>query len=186
MDPATVARLLRQWRDGDARAEGELFDAVYGQLRGLARACLSGERPGDTLPAAVLVHETYLRLAGSDFAWQDRAHLFAVAARMMRRILVDHARARVAKKREGMNKALSLDEALVVCSEPNADMLILDEALQRLTRIHARGAQALELFYFGGLTCMEAAEVLEVSEATIERDLRFAKAWLHRELSDST
>jgi len=156
---------------------------VNAELHRLARRYMKRERPGHTLQATALVNEAYLRLVEvKRVQWQSRAHFFAMAARMMRRILVDHARARDNSKRGGDVSRVSLDEAVVVSSEPEHDLLGLDEALRRLEAVHPRKGQVVELRFFGGLSLEETAEALHVSIDTVKRDWRFAKLWLLREL----
>lgn len=146
----------------------------------MAQACLRGEQPGHTLQPTALVNEAYLRLVGATVAWQDRAHFFAVAATTMRRVLVDHARARGRLKRG--HRPVSLEDSLIIAPDRADDFLVVDDALDRLASHDARAARVVELHYFGGLTYEETAEALGVSAATVDRDLRFARAWLHREL----
>jgi RNA polymerase sigma factor (TIGR02999 family) len=174
---------LLEWRGGRQEALDELLPMVYDELRRLAGSCLRRERPGHTLQATALVHEAFVRLTDAEVPWQDRAHFFSVAARAMRRILVDHARAHSTAKRGGGVAKLCLDEALAVSPEPAAELLDLDLALKRLSERDARKGQAVELHFFGGLTQEEIAEVLGVSLSTVRGDLRFAKAWLHGELA---
>ena len=144
---------------------------------------MAGERPGHSLQATALVNEVYLRLVNAkDVAWQDRAHFLAVAARAMRRILVDHARSRQYQKRGGVAAHVTLDEALVVAAEPDQDFVALDEALTALAVVDARKSQVVEMRFFGGLTLEETAEALQVSRDTVKRDWRMAKLWLLREL----
>ena len=143
---------------------------------------MAGERPGHSLQATALVNEAYLRLVNADVAWQDRAHFLAVAARVMRRILVDHARSRQYQKRGGVAAHVTLDEALVVAAEPDQDFVALDEALTALAVVDARKSQVVEMRFFGGLTLEETAEALQVSRDTVKRDWRMAKLWLLREL----
>jgi len=180
--PTEFTALLREWRGGDSQALDRLLPRVYAELRALAAGYLAGERPGHTLQATALVHEAYLRLAGSENPWQDRAHFFAVAAGTMRRILVDHARARSAAKRGGGEAAVTLDEALMVSEGPREDLLLLDSALEKLAAFDPRKSRVVELRYFGGLNAQEIGEVLGIGTATVQRDLRMARAWLHREL----
>ena len=180
--PGSVTRLLVRWRAGDRAALDELVPLVYDELRRIASRQMRAERPGHALQATALVHEAFVRLVDMEVTWQDRAHFLGVAARAMRRILVDHARARDSAKRGGGAVKVDLLEAASVASEPPAGMTALDEALTRLAAHDGRKALAVELIYFGGLTHEEAAAVLEVSVATVERDLRQARAWLHREL----
>jgi RNA polymerase sigma factor (TIGR02999 family) len=143
---------------------------------------MAGERPGHSLQATALVNEAYLRLVNADVAWQDRAHFLAVAARVMRRILVDHARSRQYQKRGGAAARVTLDEALIVAAEPDQDFVALDEALTALAVVDARKSRVVEMRFFGGLTLEETAEALQVSRDTVKRDWRMAKLWLLREL----
>lgn len=176
-----VSRLLRAWRDGDSKAPQKLIPLVYPELRRLAQQRVRRERVGHTLQPTALVHEAYLRLAGGDVDWQDRAHFFAVAAQTMRRILVDHARSRLAKKRGGDGRQSLLVTAAV--TEPRSvELLDLDEALTRLSQVDPERARVVELRFFGGLTIEETAEALGRSPATIKRDWNFARVFLHREL----
>lgn len=182
-EPRTVTRLLRAWRDGDRGAFDELVPLVYGQLRDLAGVFLRDERPGHTMRATDLVSEAYLRMVGAaPAAWNDRVHFFAVAARAMRQILVEHARRRSARKRGGGGRAITLDELLVGVDRPD-ELVWLDEALDALAIHDPRKAQVVELHYFGGLSQIEVAEVLELHVNTVARDLRFAEAWIHRHLT---
>lgn len=185
MTPETsaITRLLAQCRDGDRAALDALVPHVYDQLRSMAEKCFRSERESHTLRATALVHEAYLRLAGSQVDWQSRAHFYAVAARVMRRILVDHARAQQRQKRGGGAWKLSLEEAAEVGGGKPALVVALDEALQRLAGQDARKSELIEMIYFGGLTYEEAAAVAGVSVPTVQRDLRMAKAWIYRELS---
>ena len=178
-----VSRLLHAWSRGDSGALERLTPIVYGELRRLARRHLRGERNGHSLQATALVNEAYVRL--TDFTrmeWQNRAHFFAVSAQVMRRILVDHARRRNAKRGRGQLH-VSLDETVVVAPELSLDLVALDDALKALARVDARKAQVVEMRFFGGLSVEESAEVLEVSPVTVMRDWRAAKAWLHREVT---
>jgi RNA polymerase sigma factor (TIGR02999 family) len=177
-----VSELLHTWRNGDRGALDRLIPLVHDELRRLAEACMRGERPGHTLQPTALVHEAYLRLVGSEVAWKDRAHFFAVAATTMRRVLVDHARAKARGKRAG--RPVSLEESLLVAPDRADDLLVVDDALDRLAARDPRAARVVELHFFGGLTYEETAEALGVSAATVDRDLRFARAWLHRELTE--
>jgi RNA polymerase sigma factor (TIGR02999 family) len=182
--PVTVTQLLRAWREGDAAALDALTPEVYETLHRLAQRQMRGERARHTLQATALVHEAFERLVDMEVSWQDRAHFYAVAARLMRRILVDHARSARRQKRGGGASLLSLDEAIHVVPTPDPDLVDLDEALQRLSDIDARKGQVVELHFFGGLTYDETAEALGISAATVDRELRFAKAWLYRALQD--
>lgn len=186
MDPAGVTGLLRAWREGDKAALDQLIPIVYAELHKLAAIYLRGERPGHTFRPTDLVSEAYLRLSGSATpAWNDRVHFFAVAARTMRQILVDHARKRIAGKRGGGEAPVTFDEALVAGDRP-ADLVALDDALEALAGFDDRKARVIELHYFGGLTQDEVAQVLDVHVNTIARDLRLAEAWIHTHLRDST
>jgi RNA polymerase sigma factor (TIGR02999 family) len=180
----TATALLLAWGDGDLGALNELVPLVQGELRQLARRHLRRERAGHTLQATALVNEAYLRLIEiKRVRWQNRAHFFAVASRVMRRILVDAARARHYKKRGGGAERVSLDLALVVSNEPSHDLVALDDALKALAAFDARKSQVVEMRFFAGLTVDETAEVLHVSPDTVMRDWRLAKAWLLHELS---
>lgn len=177
-----VSQLLLAWRHGDSGALDRLLPLVYDELRALARRHMVGERPDHTLQTTALVHEAYLRLCGADVTWEGRVHFLAVAAQVMRRVLVDHARARRRAKRGGGAAPVTLDEALVVSPEPAPDLVALDEGIARLSALDERKARVVELHYFGGLTYDETAAALGVSAATVDRELRLAKAWLYREL----
>ncbi len=178
-----VTDLLVAWRQGDERALADLMPLVHTELRRLARRQMGRERPDHTLQTTALVNEAYLRLIDlSRVQWQDRAHFFAMAARLMRRILVDYARSHRSQKRGGAQEKVVLDEALAVSTAPDADLVALDDALQRLTAVDARKGQVVEMRFFGGLTVEETAEALNVSPDTVMRDWRLAKLWLLREL----
>ena len=182
--PGEVTNLLIQLRNGNRDAESKLVPLVYGELRRLAARYMRGERPGHTLQATALVHEAYLRLAGNrKFDFQNRAHFFGLAASLMRRILVDHARAKQAQKRGGDEKQVSLDEAIVLQPGRHQQFLALDQALDRLAKIDARQSRIVELRYFGGLTEQEVAEVLGVSVRTVKRDWEAARAWLYQQMN---
>jgi RNA polymerase sigma-70 factor, ECF subfamily len=179
-----ITELLQSWGQGDERAINDLMPLVYDELHRMAYRFISGERPGHTLQATALVNEAYLRLVRTSRAnWQNRAHFFAVSARVMRRILVDWARARQAEKRGSDPALITLDEALAVPANTGADLVAIDEALQTLARIDERKSRTVELRFFGGLSVQEIAEVLKVSEETVNRDWRFARTWLRRQLS---
>jgi RNA polymerase sigma factor (TIGR02999 family) len=179
--PKTVTRLLLDWREGDAEALEALVPLVYGELRRLARLQMRDQSPGHTLQPTALVHEAYARLVDLKLDWQDRSHFLSMAARTMRRVLVDHARAKHAAKRGAGAVQVTLHD-FYAKAEPSIDLLAIDKALENLSRHDERAASAIELCYFGGLTGREIAEALEISEATAERDLRFARSWLKREL----
>ena len=179
-----VTELLIAWSGGDSSAMDALIPLVHGELRRLARRQMKREREGHTLQTTALVNEAYLRLVDlSRIRWQDRAHFFAMSARLMRRILVDHARSRRYLKRGGGAVRVSFDEALAVSRESAADLVALDDALQSLARLDPRKGQVVELRYFGGLSVDETAEVLQVSPETVMRDWRLSKTWLLREVS---
>ena len=178
-----VSRLLARWKDGDEAALQELVPIVHEELRRLARRQMAGERPGHTLQPTALVNEAYLRLVNlKKMQWQDRAHFFAMAARLMRRILVDFARSRGYEKRGGGAKQVSFTEALAVAEGQPTDVVALNDALEALAHVDERKSRVVELRFFGGLTVEETAEVLNVSRETVKRDWTFAKMWLLRHL----
>jgi RNA polymerase sigma factor (TIGR02999 family) len=156
---------------------------LYDELHVLAKRQLRGERANHTLQTTALLHEAYLRLVGSDVEWEGRVHFLAVAAQTMRRILVDHARSRARQRRGGGVRVISIDDANAVAPDPAIDLVVIDEALNRLAAVDDRKARAAELHYFGGLSYDETARALGVSSATVHRELRVAKAWLYRELA---
>jgi RNA polymerase sigma factor (TIGR02999 family) len=179
-----VTRLLVDWRNGDQGALEQLIPLVHDELRRVARRHMAHERAGHTLQATALVNEAYVRLIDvRQVNWQDRTHFFAMSSRLMRRILVDFARAKGYQKRGGGAQKVSLDEALIVSSEPGADLVALDDALDALAAFDARKAQVVEMRFFGGLSVEETAEALKVSVDTVMRDWKLAKAWLLRELT---
>jgi len=178
-----VTGLLPAWSRGDANALERIVVLVYPELRKIAHRCLAGERPGHTLQSTALVNEAYLRLVdirGTE--WRDRAHFFAVGARIMRRILVDHARSKGYAKRGGGAIRIDFNEALIVSSEIDPAVVRMDEALTRLASFDARKARVVEMRYFGGLNADEIAAVLGVSPQTVNRDWGLARAWLAREM----
>ena len=178
-----ISALLVDWRNGDQAALDRLMPLVYDELRRLARHYMRGERAGHTLQATALVDEAYMRLIDyKKMQWQNRAHFFAVAAQLMRRILVDHARARNYQKRGGVQQRLSLTHADRLANEPDVDLVALDDALKILATMSEQQSRIVELRYFGGLTIEETAEVLDISHATVERDWAVARAWLRREV----
>jgi RNA polymerase sigma factor (TIGR02999 family) len=180
-----VTDLLRRWNGGDKQALEQLVPVVYKELRRLAQYHLQRERAGHTLQSTALVHEVYLRLRGADEPeWENRAHFFAVAARMMRRILVDHSRRHGADKRGGSATSVPLDEALVIPLQERqeVDLLALDEAMEQLHATDPRKCQVVEMRFFAGLAAKEIATVLGTTEATVRRDWVIAKAWLYRYL----
>ena len=179
-DSARVSQLLRKWVGGDASAQEELVPIVYGTLRRVAEAYLSDERHAATLQPTALVHEAYLRLVQQDTPeWEGRSHFFGVAARLMRQVLVDHARRRLSLKRGAGAIAVELEHAAhLAAAAPSADVLALNAALDELGQLDDRKARVVELRYFGGLTEEETARALSISVATVRRDLRAAEAWL--------
>jgi RNA polymerase sigma factor (TIGR02999 family) len=179
-----LTQLLQAWSGGEESALEKLVPLVYNELHRLARRYMARERPGQILQVTALVNEAYLRLVDSPQAsWQNRAHFFAVCAQMMRRILVDRARSRGARKRGLGTPALELDEALLVAPGRGADLVALDDALNALAALDLRKGQVVELRFFGGLSVEETAEVLKVSKDTVMRDWKLAKSWLRRELN---
>lgn len=179
-----ISELLVAWGGGDESALERLMPLVYDELKRLAHRYMRGERVGHTLQTTALVNEAYLRLAKwKDVRWQNRAQFFAVSAQMMRRILVDFARDRRYLKRGGGALQVSLSEAAAFAGGPETDLVALDEALTALAKVDLRKAQMVEMRFFGGLSIAEVAEVLKVSEETVNRDWRLAKVWLLRELS---
>lgn len=178
-----LTQLLIDWTGGDALAFEKLSHAVYGELRRLARNYMRNERPGHTLQATALVNEAFLRIIDwNNVEWKNRAHFFAVAAQIMRRILVDHARGRHNLKRGGAWKQVTLADAEFLAGNAPTDLVAIDDALQALEHFDRRKSQVVQLRFFGGLTIEETAEVLKVSSDTVLTDWRFAKAWLLREL----
>jgi len=178
-----VSRLLARWKDGDETALQELVPIVHEELRRVARRQMAAERPGHTLQPTALVNEAYLRLVNlREMQWQDRAHFFAMAARLMRRILVDFARSRGYQKRGGGAQQVSFTEALDIAEAQPTDVVALDEALESLAQVDERKSRVIELRFFGGLSVDETAEVLNVSRETVKRDWTFAKMWLLRHL----
>jgi RNA polymerase sigma-70 factor (ECF subfamily) len=182
--PRDVTALLREWMRGDGEALDSLMPLVYDELRKLARHYLSGERRAHTLESKALVHEAFLRLVDQrDVEWKNRAHFFGIAAQIMRRILVDHARRRHAAKRDAAVCRLSVAEGVLPLEEREPEILALDEALTKLTALDPRQGRIVELRFFAGLTVEEAAEVAGTSTATVKREWRTAKLWLRREMA---
>jgi RNA polymerase sigma factor (TIGR02999 family) len=181
--PRDVTALLREWSGGDSAASERLMPLVYDELRRLARGYLRRERADHTLQPTALVNEAYLRLVDQTRVnWQSRAHFYGIAARMMRRVLVDHARSHAAEKRGGARHRLSLDDVSLPVEERAAELVALDDALVSLAELDPRKARVVELRFFGGLEVKEAAEVLGVSDKTVMREWERAKLWLCREL----
>jgi len=181
--PHEVTELLQAWSEGDADARDRLFSAIYPELRRLAAAYLRRERCGATLQPAALVHEAYLRLVDQRAPWHNRAHFFAMASQMMRRILVDRGRARRMGKRSGQWSRVTLDDCAAMTVPADVDVLDLDAALTRLAALDARKSQVAELRFFAGLSLEETAKVLDVSPKTVEREWQAARAWLFKALS---
>lgn len=182
---AAVTGLLVRANQGDPLATDELFPVVYNELRQLAARCLADESPGHTLQPTALVHEAFIRLIGPvEIPWENRRHFFGAAARAIRRILIDHARAKRREKRGSDAKKISLDDAAEPTAELNRDLIALDDALKRLAKLDAFKASVVELRFFGGLGMDEIGHALGASPSTVARAWRFAKAWLHQEISD--
>ena len=179
-----VTELLARWSNGDVSARDALVPLVYDELRKIARRCLASQRGDHTLQPTALVHEAYLRLARRDsLDWRDRVHFFAMAAQMMRQILVDHARKQAAAKRGGNAITLVIDEALVASKASNLDVLALDAAMTKLASLDPRQCQIVELRFFGGLSIEETAQVVNISPATTKREWATARLWLHQAMS---
>jgi RNA polymerase sigma factor (TIGR02999 family) len=177
-----VTVLLKAMRAGDAAAEQRLFPLVYHELHRLAQSYMRRERPNHTLQATALINEAYLRLAGGEVDWKNREHFIGVAAQVMRRLLVDHARAHNADIRGGGLKRVDLDEGLVLSSDRADEVLVMDEALKRLANANARQARIVELHYFGGLSMAQISALLQISERSVKRDWSLARIWLFEEL----
>jgi RNA polymerase sigma factor (TIGR02999 family) len=186
MEPnANLTQLLELWSQGDRLALEQLMPLVYNELHRLAQRYMAGERPGHTLQATALVNEAYLRLAGSaNTNWESRTQFFGVCAQVMRHILVDWARTRKAAKRGGKVALLELDDALAATAQPGTDLVAIDDALKALAEIDPRKSRVVELRFFGGMNTEETAKVLNVSVETVQRDWKFARSWLRRELSE--
>ena len=182
--PSEVTRLLKDWGNGDSTALDQLMPIVYAELRAVAARYLRRERQDHTLQPTALVHEAFMRLMEQDrVAWQNRAHFFGIAAQMMRRILVDHARAHQAAKRPGAALRVSLDDRIGVAEPRDCELLMLDRALNELADRDPLQGQIVELRYFGGLSEPEVAEVLSLSRATVTREWQVARAWLYRRIT---
>lgn len=182
-----VTQLLLAWGDGDSAAFEQLVPLVHAELRRIARRHMGHERPDHTLQATALVNEAYMKLVDlRRVRWQDRAHFFAMSARLMRRVLVDFARSRRYQKRGGGAQKVSIDDALLVVEARGDDLIALDEALEALAALDPRKSQVVEMRFFGGLSVEETAEALQVSVDTVMRDWKLAKAWLSRKLSENS
>lgn len=180
-----ITRLLQEWKNGDETAIDRLFPLVYDELKRQARNYLHRERADHTLQPTALVHEVYLRLVKlNQMKWADRAHFYAISATTMRRILVDHAREITAAKRGGVMQRVTLENLQISNEEKATDLLELDEALTKLAAIEERKARVVEMSFFGGLNQKEIAEVLQVTEKTVQRDWKLARLWLYRELKE--
>jgi RNA polymerase sigma-70 factor, ECF subfamily len=182
-DAHDITLLLSELSRGDPQAASKLIPVVYQELRRLAAGYMRRERPDHTLQPTALVHEAYVKLlAQRSVDWQGRAHFFGVAAQLMRRILIDHARGHLRQKRGGLQQKISLDEALVFSAQQSAEILAVDESLKRLAKLDPRQARIVELRFFGGLNIEETAEVLKVSAKTVQRDWSVARAWLYADI----
>jgi len=179
--PSPVTELLLRWSEGDSAAREQLIPLVYSELRRIARRCLASQPP-NTLQSTALVHEAYLRLAGTSIRWEDRVHFFAVSAQLMRRILVDYSRRKRAQKRGGDAVTLLLDENLAVPAERELDLIALDDALNELAAMDERQARLVELRFFAGLSIEETAHALAISPATVKREWATARLWLLQQI----
>lgn len=177
-----IAPLLHQWKDGDRAAEARLFDLLYAELRRVAAQLMAAERLDHTLQPTALVNEAYLRLAPAEIDWRDRAHFLAIAARVMRRVLVDHARARARDKRGGGAPHVTLEEDAMPAGAATLDFMAVNRALDRLEALDERTARFVEMKYLAGLSNREIAEAAGVSERTVKRELRLGRAWLRKEI----
>ena len=179
-----ITILLQDWVSGDSSSLDELTPLIYEQLKKIAANVFRGERPTHTLQTTALVHEAFAKLVDVNVDWKDRAHFFSLVARMMRRILVDHAKAKSSLKRGKGEAVLPLDDVIAITPKVSEEVLNLHEALNILTKKDSRKAEMLELHYFGGLTFDEMSEALDLSTSTLDRDLRFAKAWMRNQLEN--
>lgn len=182
-EQSQVTQLLVDWRKGNQQALNDLLPLVHDSMRQLASKYMRGEQAGHTLQATALVNEAFLRLVDADVTWQNRAHFLAVAAQTMRRILIDHAKSKRREKRGGDALRVTLHETQLGDTGSEPDILDLEDALNQLSKFDQRKAQVVELSFFGGMTYDEIGETLSISPATVDRELRFAKAWLYRELN---
>jgi len=183
--PQDVTQLLRRLADGDEQSAEALTPLIYGELHKLAKRLFASENAGHTLQPTALVHEAYVKLVNVDVSWQDRAHFYSLAARMMRRLLVNHAKAKNAKKRGGRAVRVTLNESSTPTTDADADLLVLDEALTALASVDSRKADLIHLQYFGGLSFREMEEVSGLSSSTLDRELRTARAWLKNHLNNT-
>lgn len=182
VDREQITQLLQKSSAGSKQALDDLMPLIYDHLHRLALSCLRAERPDHTLRATALVHEAYLQLFGSEITWESRAHFYGVAARVLRHVLVDYAKASKRQKRGGGWQKVPLDEAIVIGPRLSSEILEIDEALEHLAKRDARKAEIVQLIFFGGLTYEETAKALNVSDVTIHRELKMAKAFLHSQL----
>ncbi|KPJ93072.1 MAG: RNA polymerase subunit sigma-24 [Gammaproteobacteria bacterium SG8_15] len=183
-DVSAVTQLLKDWRSGNEKALSELMPMVHDTLRNLAGKYMQSENAGHTLQATALVNEAYLKLVDSEVTWQNRAHFLAIAAKSMRNILIDHARSKGRQKRGGNDVLVTLHEANVAGNNATPDLLDIEEVLNQLAALDPRKSEIVELSFFGGMTYDEIAEALNISAATVDRELRFSKAWLQRALNE--
>ncbi|MGH7576777.1 MAG: ECF-type sigma factor [Longimicrobiales bacterium] len=183
-DATQITLLLQRWREGDLAAERQLFDVLHAELRRIASRLLRPERLDHTLQPTELVHEAYVRLAPPAGDWRDRTHFLAVAARVMRHVLIDHARAHRRQKRSGAIQRITLSDDVVKGAPPDVDLQVFDQALGKLETLDARKARFIEMRYFAGLSNIEIAEATGVSERTVKRELQFSRAWLRREIEE--
>ncbi len=182
-EPGDATRLLQAWNEGEPEALDQLMPLVYEELRGLARGYLRRERADHTLQPTALIHEAYLRLVGgTPIPWEGRAHFYGIAARIMRQILVQHARARQAAKRGGREEHIGLEATVIAAEQPPVNLVELDDVLRLFAQLYPRKAEVVELKFFGGLEAREIAALLQTSEKTVLRDWSFAKLWLHEKL----
>jgi len=184
-DVSAVTQLLKNWKSGDNQALSELMPMVHDTLRKLAGRYMQGENAGHTLQATALVNEAFIKLVDADVTWQNRAHFMAIAAKSMRHILIDHAKSKGRQKRGGDDVLVTLHEANVSDDKGQPELLDIEEALTALADLDARKAEIVELSFFGGMTYGEIGEALNISEATVDRELRFSKAWLQRFINEN-
>lgn len=182
-DDNPITQLLHDWRAGNDKALNELMPLVHANLRQLANKYMRGENAGHTLQATALVNEAFLKLVDASVSWQSRAHFIAIAARAMRQVLIDHAKSKKRQKHGGNKVLITLHETIVGEDQQQPDLLDIEDALNKLAKVDARKAEIIELSFFGGMTYDEIAEALGISAATVDRELRFSRAWLQRELS---
>lgn len=185
-DVSAVTQLLKSWKSGDNQALSELMPMVHDTLRKLAGKYMQGEKAGHTLQATALVNEAFIKLVDADVTWQNRAHFLAIAAKSMRHILIDHAKSKGRQKRGGDDVLVTLHEANVAGEKAQPELLDIEEALTALADLDARKAEIVELSFFGGMTYDEIGEALGISPATVDRELRFSKAWLQRFMTENS